>query len=203
MIERKGEGMGRFNKVTAALALVSGTVVLMPNTSDAEVTTPAGRCVGTAEFTKGYGGSGTPFKVDSKTLQPDKVLVIPASDEVAWSGSLVGVAPGSRPVSGRLTLKMPIGSIELGAWGPTGTTTSSSGTESYDLGFLPRGVPLTVEGEHYENGQLYCSGNLTVELEGGPFDTPFAPISIGVTLFAGVGLALSGRPKLRVKASGR
>jgi hypothetical protein len=195
--------MGRFRRLTAVAVVVGGTVVLTPATSNAEVTTPAGRCVGTAEFQKGYEGTGKSFKVDSTTLRPDEVLIIPASDDVAWSGSLIGVAQGRRPVSGSITLELPVGSIDLGSWGPTGSTTSSSGAESYDLGFLPRGVEFTVEGAHYENGQLHCSGKLTVALEGGAFDTPFAPISIGVTLFSGLGLVLCGRPKVRVKVPGR
>ncbi len=133
---------------------------------------------------------------------------------VSASGKACCAAPDSATAAGiRLDpwLAVPVVDTREGwfpvecsnGWAAGSAVAGSSGAESYDLGFLPRGVALTVEGEHFEDGVLYCSERLTVELEGGPFDTPFAPVSMGVALVSGVGLVLCGRPKTRVKGLGR
>ena len=116
---------------------------------------------------------------------------IPRSDTVAWEGS-VASAPGVYVGSISVDLPPPFGEVEIDNWSGDSETTSNAGSHEYDFpSLVPAGVEFEVSGEHIdENGG--CSGSITLELDGGPFDSPIAPISLGGTAIFAIltGLAL-------------
>ena len=105
---------------------------------------------------------------------------IPRSDTVAWEGSVTN-APGAYSGSVWVDLPPPFGKVEVDSWSGDSQTTSNSGTHEYDFpSLVPAGVEFTVSGEHFdENGG--CSGSIALKIDGGPFDSPIAPISLGGT----------------------
>ena len=112
------------------------------------------------------------------------VYTIPRSDTVAWEGSVAG-PPGEHSGSVSVDLPPPFGEVVVDDWGGEGETTSNSGAHEYDLpSLVPAGVEFEVFGQHSdENGS--CSGTITFEIDGGPFDSPVTPIALGGTaLFA-------------------
>ncbi|MCE9623199.1 MAG: hypothetical protein K8R99_12720 [Actinomycetia bacterium] len=116
---------------------------------------------------------------------------IPRSDTVRWEGSVTD-APGVYSGSVTVELPPPFGEVEIDSWSGDSESTSNSGEHEYDFpSLVPAGVEFSVNGEHIdENGG--CSGTIAFEIDGGPFDSPIAPISLGGTaLFAILtGLAL-------------
>jgi hypothetical protein len=186
-------------KGVAAAVAIGGVVALFAAPAWADVTTPPGRCQGTATFTKGLQDTG-PFVVDSKTLAPDTVTKIPLSDDVQWTAGLNGVDPKARPVSGHVAIDLPwpFGTVAINSWDDTTTKTENSGTQSYDLpSAVPRGVVFEVQGEHREGATVYCSGTAKVEIEGSAFSTPLAFVSLAGLAASGVGVAMAGRSRYR------
>ena len=116
---------------------------------------------------------------------------IPRSDTVSWEGSVTN-APGVYSGSVWVDLPPPFGEVQIDSWAGDSQTTSNSGTHEYDFpSLVPAGVEFKVSGEHIdENGG--CSGSITLKIDGGPFDSPIAPISLGGTAVFGIltGLAL-------------
>ena len=108
------------------------------------------------------------------------VYTIPRSDEVIWEGSVAG-PPGEYSGGISVDLPPPFGKVEVDSWSGDSQSTSNSGTHEYDFpSLVPAGVEFTVSGEHFdENGG--CSGSITIKIDGGPFDSPIAPISLGGT----------------------
>jgi len=121
------------------------------------------------------------------------VYTIPRSDTVAWEGSVAG-PPGVYSGSVSIDLPPPFGEVVVDDWAGDSETTSNSGTNEYDLpDLVPAGVEFEVYGEHSdENGG--CSGTITFEIDGGPFDSPITPISLGGTAVFALGTALALKP---------
>jgi hypothetical protein len=109
------------------------------------------------------------------------VYIIPRSDSVAWEGS-VAAPPGVYAGSIWVDLPPPFGKVTVDSWGGESNNTSNSGVHEYDFPTLvPAGVEFEVSGEHVdENGG--CSGTITFEIDGGPFDSPVTFVALGGTL---------------------
>lgn len=132
--------------------------------------------------------------VDAATA--DGVIVIPRSDTVDWTGS-VAAPPGAYHGSVWVELPPPFGKVTVGSWKGNSQTTSNSGAHEYDLpSLVPAGVEFTVAGEHIDQNGT-CTGSVTVELEGGAFDSPLTAVSLLGTAASGVGLAALLRPLFR------
>ena len=86
-----------------------------------------------------------------------------------------------------MELPPPFGSVEVDSWGGDSQTTSNSGTRNYELpSLVPAGVEFEAVGTHTdENGT--CSGYVRLEIDGGPFDSPVAPVSLALTAASGAG----------------
>lgn len=119
------------------------------------------------------------------------VYTIPRSDTVAWEGSVSG-PPGVYSGKVSVDLPPPFGEVVVDDWSGDSETTSNNGAHEYDLpSLVPAGVEFKVKGDHTdERGS--CSGTITFEIDGGPFDSPLAPASLGGTaVFAALtGVAL-------------
>lgn len=168
--------MGRY--VASLIAVtVAAALVLAASPASAEITEPAGRCVGQAAFAEGVDG---PFTVSSADLQPDDVTTIPLEDTVTWSGRLTGATSGRRDISGFVKVDMPwpIPDLTLDDWGGSSSRTENTDTTDYSLpAITPRGVELRVYGEHREAGSVFCSGSTKVKVDGSSFG-PFAIASV-------------------------
>lgn len=132
--------------------------------------------------------------VDAATA--DGVIAIPRADTVDWQGS-VAAAPGVYSGSVWIELPPPFGEVEVDSWAGNSLTTSNAGSHEYDLpSLVPSGVEITVAGEHVDqNGS--CVGSVTVEVEGGAFDSPLTIASLAGTAVTGAGLAAMLRPMIR------
>ena len=119
------------------------------------------------------------------------VYTIPDSDTVAWEGS-VAAPPGEYNGSIWLEMPPPFGGWDIDTWGGESDSPGNDGTYEYDMpSWVPAGVEFDVKGEHSdENGS--CSGTIAFELDGGPFDSPAAPVALGGTAVLALltGLAL-------------
>lgn len=185
-------------QVLVGLAVATAVGLGTAATANAEVTTPAGTCVATAAFLGGT--SKGPFTVDTRTLQPSDVVLVPIADTVSWTGQLVGATPTARPVSGYIAVDLPwpLGTVTVDSWEGTTSLVENSGTDDYSLpSATPRGIEVQVRGVHRENGAVVCSATVTVEIEGSPFDSPAAIVSLGGLAASGVALAMAGRAKYR------
>lgn len=181
--------MSRCFRLVGAGVLV-GAVALMTSTdvASADVTGP---CDGSGNFTEGTDADG-PFRVDARSIGGD-LVVIPRSDTVEWQGSVAG-PPGEYRGSISLDLPAPFGDITIDDWSGDSETTSNSGVKDYDLpSFVPAGVEFKVVGQHRDDNGT-CSGSVRLEIEGGPFDSPAAPIGLGLTAITGVGFAFGIKP---------
>jgi hypothetical protein len=129
------------------------------------------------------------------------VYEIPLSGTARYEGATPGGGEGvevaERDISGQVVIKTPPGlpDIELAdawRWDGSGTGTFDAGTVDWDLpSVLPRGVPFRVEGYHAEDGTTICEGWVDVQIEGGLFDSPLAPVSFAGTALAAAGLGLA------------
>lgn len=145
-------------------------------------------------------GSGT-FESQGRTYDPattDKITV-PDKDSVAYEGTIDAPA-GERSHRGEIKLKLPapFPSIGISDWSSASTTsTSDEGTYDYDLpAFVPRGVTLNLEGEHVDTAGT-CTGEVEVEIEGGPLDSPIpTAVSVLATVAAAGGVVIAARPKV-------
>lgn len=82
-------------------------------------------------------------------------------------------------------------------WSGDTDTTSKGGVDDYDLPWaVPAGVEFTVRAEHTDDNGT-CRASATMKIEGGPFDTPIAPISLGATALTGAGFVALLRPLFR------
>jgi hypothetical protein len=137
---------------------------------------------------------GAGLTVDAATA--DGVIVIPRSDTVDWQGS-VAAPPGTYHGSVWVELPPPFGHVVVGSWKGDSQTTSNSGAHEYDLpSLVPAGVEFTVAGEHIDQNGT-CSGSVTVEVDGGAFDSPLTAVSLVGTAATGAGLAALLRPLFR------
>lgn len=179
-------------KTSAMFGLVVAATAFLATPAAADVTEPAGRCVGTASFAKGV---DAPFTVSSATLQSGDVTSIPLSDTVTWSGKLVGVSAQSRDISGFVKIDMPwpIPDITLDSWDGPSARVENSDTKEYSLpSITPRDVELRVYGEHREAGAVFCSGAAKVKIDGSRFG-PFTIVSLVLFAAAAALAALASR----------
>ncbi|HEY7628682.1 MAG TPA: hypothetical protein VH761_16545 [Ilumatobacteraceae bacterium] len=159
----------------------------------------AGRASANIESTNGCNGAGEweddGLQVDAASIG-DQVVEIPRSDTVDWQGS-VSAAPGAYEGAIGLDLPPPFGEVGIDDWSGDTDSTSNAGVRDYDIpSFVPAGVEFKVVGHHNdENGT--CTGYVRLEIEGGPFDSPAAPISLVATAAAGAGLVGTLRPLFR------
>ena len=178
-------------RVGLASLVIVGSVLAAPAAAD--VTTPPGRCVGSASFAKGGDG---PFSVSSKDLSPSDVTTVPLSDTVSWEGSLIGVPAGtSREISGYVKVDMPwpIPDVTIDDWGGSSSRVANKDVKEYSLpSVTPRGVELRVYGQHSEAGQVFCSGSTKIKINGGAFSSPFALISLALLVASAALLAFTG-----------
>jgi len=124
------------------------------------------------------------------------VIVIPRADTVDWEAA-VAAPPGSYRGSVWVELPPPFGQMEIDSWSGDSQTTSNSGSHEYDLpSMVPAGVDIVVGGEHIDQNGT-CSGAVTVQLDGGPFDSPLTAISLAGTAVTGLGMAALLRPMFR------
>ena len=155
-----------------------------------------GQCEGSGAFVAGTKVAG-PFTVDAKTIG-SQTVVIARKDTVNWSGSVdVPVMP--RKYSGSIKVKLPppFGEVAIHSWSGTGDRVANNGVEEYNLpSLVPAGVTFTVSGNHVE-ASASCSGTVKVKIEGGVFDSPVAPISLGLTAATGLGFLAAIRPMFR------
>lgn len=124
------------------------------------------------------------------------VYTIPRSDTVAWEGSVAG-PPGIYSGSVSVDLPPPFGELLVDDWSGDSDATGNSGAHEYDFpSLVPAGVEFEVYGEHTdENGG--CSGTITFEIDGGPFDSPVTPISLGGTALFAVLTGLALKPMFK------
>jgi hypothetical protein len=186
-------------RALAAVAVVAGTGFLVALPAAADLVDPPGACVGTATFASGTEDGGA-FTVDSRTIGPDDVTVVPISDTVTWTGAVTGVAPGTvREVEGfvKLDLPWPLPDATVDSWDSTTALVENEGVEDYDLpSALPRGLTFRVYGEHRENGTVVCTGSAQARLEGGFMDSPVTLVATILAVPALAALVVAGRPKV-------
>lgn len=171
----------------AACGLGMGVALLLGTAGPASAKL-TGPCSGTGTFEK-LGATIDPATTDKATL--------PASDSVAYQGSIRAADPENRRHSGYIELKLPppLPKVQVTDWGTESTDAiSDSGTYDYDLPFIvPRGVTLNLEGEHVDTAGT-CAGSMEIEIEGGPFDAPLPTVlSLLGTVGFGAGLFVAGK----------
>ncbi len=159
----------------------------------------AGRAAAHLESNNGCKGSGT-FRDDGLNVDAasigDQVVEVPRSDTVDWQGS-VNAPPGVYSGSISVELPPPFGKAEIDSWSGDSENSSNSGAEEYDLpSLVPSGAEFRVVGSHTdENGS--CTGYVNMKIEGGPFDSLTAPLSLVGTALTGAGLLGTLRPLFR------
>jgi hypothetical protein len=154
------------------------------------VVASAGRAAAHVDTTDGCKGSGTfrqsGLAVDAADIG-DQVVTIPRSDTVDWQGS-VTAPPVAYSGSISVDLPPPFGALRIDSWKGNSQSTGNAGSKKYNLPKLvPAGVEFKVEGSHTdENG--FCTGYVNLKIDGGPFDSPLAPVSLVATVASGAGL---------------
>lgn len=172
---------------SARLLLIVGgvlTLLLVAATpATATITPHLGDCTGNGTFSPGG------FRDASS-----ESITIPAKSTVNWAGAVIKTVPADAPrtVTGEVRLELPFTSVVLGEWNTTGTDTGNSGFYDYDVPGLLAGFDVTFSGEHFEPEGLWCSGKVTIQVEG---SNPLALPAVGLTIISVVGVALSIRPK--------
>src|SRR4051794_27748784 len=190
----QGGGQMRPMRLACAFAMAGVFVVAGVASPAAAGGTPAGKCVGSAAVSGGREGSA-PFPVNAE-VPADHVTVVPKADIVRWQGGVVGPVAGvERPIAGFIAVDLPwpLGRQTVETWGGTSKKIGKAGIRDYDLpSSVPRGVEFRVVGEHNENGDLFCSGEATVKIEGSAFDSPATPVALVLSVASAVGLVFAG-----------
>jgi len=168
-------------------------LLAVPGPVPGDIVAPAAACVGTAT----WASSGVPRS--SAALSSGDVIEIPRADTVAWTGKVVGPAPGApRPVAGRVALRLPppLGSIGIASWTGSASVVEKSGSYRYDLpSLVPSGVRLDLLVSHEEGGRRYCTASVGLIIPGGPFDSPLIWAALALALASLGGLLLLGRSR--------
>lgn len=170
--------MNRKRALAAAVIGMSAFVVL---------TTPAA-----AEFTEneiGCAGSARITSDDGKTYDidaTDKTAVVPREGSAAWDGTVSTV---THDHSGEIAIQIGPVKQKIDDWGPSpndGDEPSKSDVKEIPSFFaqVPSGK-YELSGFHQGN-EGRCAGKITVEIDGGPFDTP---IGLGTAALSVLGLA--------------
>ena len=157
----------------------------------ADVVDPPGACFGSGTWSRAG--------LDETTEEhdPSDVIVIPRQDDVAWTGSLEGFAPGDvgeeRPISGEIVLDLPLTSVTLGDWGSDSELYGDAGTYDYKLPSVLVGVEMLLHGVHNERGEEVCRGEVILRIDGDAFDNPLSFVAIAGAAVSLVVLVLAGR----------
>ncbi len=180
--------------VIRGLAAGAVLTVVMGGSSVADFEDDGPGCEGTASFDEGTDADGS-FTIVASELD-DETIVVPRADTVEWSGSVLA-APGDYEGFVAIDLPAPFGTVSVKTWSGDTDTTSKGGVDDYDLPWaVPAGVEFTVRAEHTDDNGT-CRASATMKIEGGPFDTPIAPISLGATALTGAGFVALLRPLFR------
>ncbi len=184
-------GRTRWFAVAVLAAGAVGAPVVAARPAAASMT---GGCTAVGTWALGTGVG--PIVVDVAAVPADKVTVIPADDVVTWTATSPGV-PGPKPTKGRVEIDLPwpLGTQTIESWSGTSDKVDHSGTYTYELtGAFPRGVDFTIIGSHAEPN-VRCTGQVSFEIEGGPFDAWITYVAVAGLLLSGVVLLLAGRSK--------
>jgi hypothetical protein len=178
--------------VLAAVVLVALVLMALPAAA-----TVSGPCDGSGT----WANESPPLEVVASQLSEGEVVVIPLEGNVAWTGAIELNPPPSeaRPTSGNVKVKVPfpVGTVQVGVWSSTGTSTGNSGTYEYEFPSILSGFKVTVVGEHWEGtleqaGSPTCSGDVTLSLAG---TNPIGFIAGGLTVVSIMGAYLAIRVK--------
>jgi hypothetical protein len=180
-------------RAVAVVGLMFGAVFATAIPAGAEVSGP---CDGSAEWL-----DHTPtLKVVASEL-PEDVIIIPLEGNVEWTGEIFIDPPPTeaRPTSGNVKVKVPfpVGTVQVGVWSSTGTSTGNSGNYEYEFPSLLSGFTVTVTGQHWEgtldqSGAPTCEGEVTLALEG---TNPLGFIGAGLSVVSIMGVSLAIRAK--------
>ena len=176
-----------------ALFLALAFPLTIPTPASATLTDP---CTASADVT---GDDGTSFgSITPKTKTG--VYTVPLKGEASYNGALAGVEEPDegRHHDGYVAVELPLGmSVNVKTWGEDDSTkVSDAGTVDWDLPeFTPRGVEVTVSGEHNDDLIGSCSGAITVKFDGNLFDSATGLVTAGLTVATGLLTLATGIPK--------
>lgn len=184
-------------KRTRAMALAAFVLIALALTALPAAATVSGPCDGSATWPD----ESPPLQVVASQLSKGDVVVIPLEGSVEWIGNINLNPPPTeaRPTSGNVKVKVPapVGTIQVGVWSSTGTSTGNSGTYEYEFPSILSGFKVTVVGQHWEGtleqaGSPTCSGDVTLSLAG---TNPIGFIAGGLTVVSIMGAYLAIRVK--------
>jgi len=166
-----------------------GVLTMLPLAASAGVT---GGCSASATI------GGVTYTPGNDT--PDNPVLVPADQdgvEIPWTGS---VPFENKNHNGELRLALPIGSVQIAAWGHPneGDDRAASGTYALDsfwemLGFRITGM-YTVSGFHDASGGS-CTGFAVVKFTGSPLGTPVGIVVVAGAVVTGIMTLWAGVPK--------
>ena len=177
---------GRLAQAVSVVAIAAGTLFLFTSPAGASVDGPCD-------------GQGT-FRSDGQVVnaKTTDVITVPEKDTVDYVGT-IDTDETDRSHNGaiELDLPFPLPNFAVTDWG-TDSTDENEDRGSYDYKlpwFVPRGVEIPLEGFHHDTAGN-CDGSVTLEIEGGPLDSPAAVggAIIG-TLLTGFGLFAAAKAK--------
>lgn len=126
--------------------------------------------------------------------------VLPLEGSATYTATTPYSGP-ERRISGSVKIKTPPGIPDITfddkwEWDDDSSETSDSDTVTWDFpSSLPRGVEMTVVGEHVDGNGITCKGSIRIEFEGGFFDSPAGWVAVGGTVVSGTGVAISAVSK--------
>ena len=124
---------------------------------------------------------------------------IPRSGDVAWKGAINRGGSGTRPVEGKVYLKLPPPWSKVviadGDWDGPSSRNANSGTYHYSLPSVLVGPKATLFGHHAERGAVVCTGTIVVQFQGSVWSNPTLLVSLGLTVLALINFALVLRVK--------
>ncbi|MBW2526770.1 MAG: hypothetical protein JRI23_21485 [Deltaproteobacteria bacterium] len=163
--------------VLAGVAIVAFALAAAP--AAATITPHAGNCTANGQFSPGG------FR-DAASAS----ITIPREASVAWAGAVIKAPPEEeRTTTGEVRLKLPLGQqVTLGEWNTTGVEVANNGTYTYELPSVLSGFEMTFSGEHYEPEGLWCSGEVTIKVEG---SNPIGIATLALSVISVVGVSLS------------
>jgi hypothetical protein len=177
-------------RAAAVATLAAVGIAWSPIPAAADLVEPAGACAGSAAFQSGG------LRVDSATANPSEVFDVPRTDQVTWTGQVLGREPGvEREAAGSISLALPppLGSLPIRDWSGTTTAAESSGIQDYDLpAFVPAGVVFRLHAEHYEGGELFCTATARFRIDGSPWSSPAIWVLLVLALGSAALLVVAG-----------
>ncbi len=176
----------------AAVVLIALVLTALPAAA-----TVSGPCDGSGTWVN----ESPVLEVVASQLTEGEVVVIPLEGNVEWRGAIDLRPPPTeaRPTSGNVKVKVPfpVGTVQVGVWSSTGTSTGNSGNYDYEFPSILSGFKVTVVGQHWEGsleqaGSPTCSGDVTLSLAG---TNPLGFIGGGLTVVSILGAYLAIRVK--------